>query len=63
MLAGRSKIDERAAFLPDWTDNIDDCDGFACIRWRIILISNLISGTPAKLYGVRVPVVDSDPNN
>ena len=41
-----------------WTEDINDCDGFECIRWRIFLISNLISNTRARLFRVVVPVVD-----
>jgi len=44
----------------EWTENIDDCDGFECIRWRIFLISNLISNTRARLLRVDVPLIDSN---
>ena len=47
----------------DWTENIDDCDGFACIRWKIELISNLISNQRAELFNVNLPVVDMDTTN
>ncbi len=46
-----------------WTENVHDCDGFACIRWRIYLISNLISNQRASLYEVNLPVVDMDTTN
>jgi hypothetical protein len=40
-----------------YTKNINDCDGYACIRWKINLISNLQSGTTAKLTKVVIPIV------
>ena len=55
--AVRRTINQIAPFLPGWTENVDDCDGFACIRWRIFLISNLISGQRASLTSVALPVV------
>jgi len=45
--------------MTDWTDDLNDCDGYECIRWRIYLISNLISNQRAKLYRVAVPVVST----
>jgi hypothetical protein len=43
--------------LIDWTDDINDCDGCRCIRWRIELISNLISNQVAKLTKVEIPMI------
>ena len=40
----------------DWTNNINDCDSLRCLRWRISLISNLISNVTAKLNRVLVPM-------
>lgn len=40
-----------------FTKNINDCDGFACLRWKINLISNLQSGITAKLNKVQIPMV------
>jgi|GEM_PF-2128994 len=40
----------------DWTNDINDCDGLKCLRWRISLISNLISNARAKLNRVLVPM-------
>ena len=42
-------------------EEINDCDGYECIRWRIWLISNLISNQRARLLQVDVPVVDANP--
>lgn len=58
--ADRRTINKGSAYLPDWTESIDACDGYACIRWRIFLISNLITGTRARLSDVIVPVVRND---
>ncbi len=44
----------------EWTENINDCDGFERIRWRMNLISNLIINTRARLYHVAVPVIDAN---
>ena len=41
-----------------WTENINDCDGFECIRWRMWLISNLISSQRARVEHVIVPLID-----
>ena len=44
----------------DWTQDIDDCDGFPFIRWRATLISNLISGAVPRLGEIRIPVTDDN---
>jgi hypothetical protein len=43
--------------IRDWTTNINDCDGFPYIRWRVNLRSNLSTGSVGKLKSVWVPVV------
>ena len=55
--ADRRTVNQTAPFLPGWTETIDDCDGFANIRWRIALVSNLISGRRARLTNVALPLV------
>ncbi len=58
--ADRRTINQGAPFLADWTENVNDCDGYANIRWRIYLVSNLISGTVAKVTNVIVPVINQN---
>lgn len=48
-----------AAPSTGWTKNIDDCDGMRCLRWRINLISNLISSKTAKLTRVLIPMTSN----
>ncbi len=43
-----------------WTQNVNDCDGYKCIRWRIRMVSNLLTQTKARLYDVTLPVVNAD---
>lgn len=49
---------ESAPFT-EWTRNIDDCDGFPKIRYRLSLISNLVSGEVAEVTQVRIPIVSN----
>lgn len=42
----------------DWVKDINECDGYECIRWRMFLVSNLISNTRARLLRVVLPVID-----
>ena len=44
----------------EWTEDINACDGFECIRWRIWLISNLISNQRAQLLQVVIPIIDAN---
>ena len=44
-------------FFTDWTQDIDDCDGMANIRYRCSLISNLVSLDVARVTQVRIPMV------
>lgn len=39
-----------------WTTNVNDCDGFPYIRWRVTLTSNLITNQVAKLSSIALPV-------
>jgi hypothetical protein len=53
---------DRRTILPGgdtqtWTDDINECDGIRCIRWRVQLISNLISNKVAKLTRIVLPIV------
>jgi hypothetical protein len=54
----RRTINQAAPFLPDWVDDIDDCDGYKNIRWRAFLRSNLNSGAVGKLNCIQIPVLD-----
>ena len=56
----RRTINQAEPFLADWTENVSDCDGYKCIRWRMQLISNLISDTRASLTQVVLPVVKTN---
>jgi hypothetical protein len=47
-----------AGLFTDWTRNIDDCDGMQKIRFRILLISNLVSGQIASVDQVRIPIIE-----
>jgi hypothetical protein len=55
--ANRRTIDVSQPFNPTFTTDIDDCDGMRFIRWRIELISNLISSTTAKITQVLIPMI------
>lgn len=48
------------AELTPWTANIDDCDGFAFIRWRATLIGNLTSGEVPRVDELRIPLTDDN---
>lgn len=48
-------INQAGAFTP-WTVDVDDCDGFPYIRWRIVLDSNLVSQQIPTLQSVQIPV-------
>lgn len=39
-----------------WTTNINDCDRYPYIRWRVTLTANLLSGTVPKLGAVVIPI-------
>jgi hypothetical protein len=56
--ASRITINQAAPFLPDFVDDIDDCDGYRNIRWRAFLRSNLNSGAVGRLNCVQIPVLD-----
>jgi hypothetical protein len=56
--ADRVTINQAAPFLPDFVDDVDDCDGFRNIRWRVELRSNLNSGAVGRLDCVQIPVLD-----
>jgi hypothetical protein len=45
----------------DWVQDINDCDGYACLRWRVSLISNLTSLKVAKLNAIVIPMTSSGP--
>ena len=47
-----------AGLFTDWTRNIDDCDGMQKLRFRILLISNLVSGQIASVDTVRIPIIE-----
>jgi hypothetical protein len=43
----------------DWTTDINDCDGFNNIRWRITLVSNLNSMERPRIMDVQLPFVSN----
>lgn len=53
--ADRRTIDVAAPFTP-WTANVDACDGLPWIRWRLVLESNLISGSVPRVDRVVLPI-------
>ena len=53
--ADRRTINQAAPFT-GWTQDIDDLDGLANIRWRCSLISNLISLEVARVAQIRIPM-------
>ena len=40
-----------------FTTNVNDCDGFPYICWRLTLVSNLISNKVAKLGSISIPML------
>jgi hypothetical protein len=56
--ADRRTINQAAPFLPTFVDDVDDCDGYRNVRWRIQLRSNLNSGAVGRLHCVQLPVLD-----
>jgi hypothetical protein len=52
----RTKINIGQPFT-DWGTDIDDCDTFPYIRWRLKLTSNLNSNTVARVSSVAIPIV------
>ncbi len=60
VLADRTTIDAAFPFT-DWTQNIDDCDGYACIRWRATLIANIVSEVVPQVTSITIPVQSSGP--
>ena len=54
--SARTKINTSFAST-DWTSDIDDCDTFPYIRWRLTLTSNLNSLQVAKVENVAVPLL------
>jgi hypothetical protein len=49
-----------AGAVTDWTRDINECDGFANIRYRVFLVSNLSSGAIAELQTLRIPMVSTN---
>ncbi len=47
-----------AGLFTDWTRNIDDCDGMQKLRYRVLLISNLVSGQIASVDQIRIPIIE-----
>lgn len=41
----------------NWTTNINDCDTFPYLRWRLTLTSNLSTSTVAKVQQIIVPII------
>lgn len=58
---GASWRPSAAAPSTGWVQDIDDCDGRIYIRWRVSLISNLISLETSRVYSIIIPYVSSGP--
>jgi len=54
-LSNRTLINMALPSTP-FTTNVNDCDTYPYLRWRIKLTSNLISNTVAKIQKISVPV-------
>ena len=55
--ADRKNVNASEPFLPDWVEDVNACDGYKNIRWRMRLVSNLISQQVARVYSVNIPLV------
>jgi hypothetical protein len=53
--SGRTQVDPSKPSTA-FTTSIDDCDGYAFLRWRLRLTSNLVTSSVAKVAKVVVPV-------
>jgi hypothetical protein len=51
----------QAAPFTGWVRDINKCDGYQNLRWRIQCISNLISLDVAKVTNVVIPLTDNTP--
>ena len=56
--ADRRTINQAGAFTP-WTEDINDCDGFAKIRFQIQCIANLDSAALASVQSITIPMVSN----
>lgn len=54
--AGRADLNPGQPFTP-WTTNVDLCDGYPCLRWRLELQGNLISNAVPRVDRVIVPML------
>lgn len=43
----------------DWTTDINLCDGYANIRWRASLVSNLVTSTTARVNKITIPMTSN----
>jgi hypothetical protein len=55
-LNSRVNINQILPFTPFTTD-INDCDTFPYVRWRMTLISNLVSNKTARIASVVLPII------
>ena len=53
---GRDTINVALPFT-EWTQDVNDCDGFPNIRWRVTLIANIQSNTVATAIKIAVPIL------
>lgn len=58
VLLDRRTIDTNGASTP-WTSNVDDCDGFRYIRFRIILRADAGTLAPARVERIVIPLVEA----
>jgi hypothetical protein len=52
----RNRVNQAFPFTP-FTSDVDDCDGYPYVRWRITLTSNLNFNAVAKVDKVILPIV------
>ena len=52
----RNKINQAYPFTP-FTTNVNDCDTYPYIRWRVTLTSNLNFNAVAKVDKIIIPIV------
>ena len=58
VLADRRTIDTNGAFTP-WTSNVNDCDGFRYIRFRISLRADPSTLAPARVERIVIPLTEA----
>lgn len=57
---GRTVIDLTQAATA-WTKNVNDCDGYPYVRWRVTLVGDFQTGAVPSLDAIAIPVRDRGP--